>query len=84
VRSDRLLSARTTNLSLFGCYVYTTGPLPEGTKVSLRITHGGTSLAALGKVVYSKPNSGMGVAFTTIEPLSQAILENWLVSLRTG
>jgi len=84
VRSDRLLSARTTNLSLFGCYVYTTGPLPEGTKVSLRITHGSTSLAALGKVVYSKPNSGMGVAFTTIEPLSQAILENWLASLRTG
>jgi len=35
-------------------------------------------------VVYSKPNSGMGVAFTTIEPLSQAILENWLASLRTG
>jgi hypothetical protein len=43
--------------------------LPKGTKVSLRITRGATSLAALGKVVYSKPNSGRGVAFTTIEPL---------------
>ena len=50
------------NLSLFGCYVHTTDPFPVGTKVSLRITHGGTSLAALGKVVHSKPNSGMGVA----------------------
>ena len=64
--------------------MYTTGPFPEGTKVSLRITHGGTSLAAFGKVVYSKPNSGMGIAFAEIEPPSQAILENWLASLRTG
>jgi hypothetical protein len=68
------------NLSLFGCYVHTTDPFPVGTKVSLRITHGGTSLAALGKVV--QPNSGMGVAFTAIEPPSQAILEKWLASLR--
>ena len=82
VRSERLLTARTMNLSLFGCYVHTTDPFPVGTKVSLRITHGGTNLAALGKVVHSKPNSGMGVAFTAIEPPSQAILEKWLASLR--
>lgn len=82
MRSERLLTARTTNLSLFGCYVCATEPFPEGTKVSLRITHGGTSLAALGKVVHSEPNSGMGVAFTEIEPPSQAILEKWLASLR--
>ena len=82
VRSERLLTARTTNLSLFGCYVHTTDPFPQGTKVSLRITHGGTSLAALGKVVHSEPNSGMGIAFTTVEPPSQAILEKWLASLR--
>ena len=84
MRSERLLTARTINLSLFGCYVYTSSPFPEGTRVSLRITHGGTSLAAFGKVVYSKPNSGMGIAFAGIEPPSQAILENWLASLRTG
>ena len=70
------------NLSLFGCYVHTNDPFPEGTKVSLRIIHGGTSLAILGKVVHSEPSSGMGVAFTTIEPPSQAILEKWLASLR--
>jgi hypothetical protein len=63
--------------------VYTTGPFPEGTKVSLKITHGGITLASLGKAVHSKPNSGMGVAFSTIEPPSQAILEKWLASLRT-
>ncbi len=83
VRSETLLTARTTNLSLFGCYVDTAEPFPEGTKVSLRITHGGTILAALGRVAHSEPNFGMGLAFTTIEPRSQAILEKWLASLRT-
>ena len=83
VRSESLLSARTTNLSLFGCYVYTSSPFSEGTKVSLRILHGGASFAAFGKVLYLKPNSGMGIAFTEIEPPSQAILEKWLASLRT-
>lgn len=75
--------ARSTNLSLFGCYVSTTRPFSEGTKVSLKITHISTSLTALGKVIYSTPNSGMGIAFTTIEPSSQATLEKWIASLRT-
>ncbi len=83
MRSERLLTARTTNLSLFGCYVYTVDPFPVGTKVSLRILHGGASFAAFGKVVYSKPDSGMGIAFTEIESSGQAILEKWLASLRT-
>jgi len=83
VRSEKLLSARTTNLSLFGCYVNTSSPFPEGTKVSLRISHGGASFAAFGKVVRFKPNSGMGIAFTQIEPPSQATLEKWLAGLRT-
>ncbi|MFZ0335678.1 MAG: PilZ domain-containing protein [Candidatus Acidiferrales bacterium] len=83
VQSERHLTARTTNLSLFGCYVHTSSPFPEGTKVSLRISHGGASVATFGKVVYSKPNSGMGIAFGELEPHSQAILEKWLASLRT-
>jgi len=79
---ERRVTARTTNLSLFGCYVSTTSPFPEGTKVTLRITHDGASFEAWGKVLYLKPNSGMGVAFANIEPTCQTILEKWLASLR--
>ena len=82
LQSEKLLTARTTNLSLFGCYVSTTSPFAEGTRVSLRISHGGASLATFGKVVYSKRNSGMGIAFTKVEPSGQAILEKWIASLR--
>lgn len=63
--------------------MYTTDPFPVGTKVSLRISHGGAIFAAFGKVVYSKPDSGMGITLTEIESSSQAILEKWLASLRT-
>jgi hypothetical protein len=63
--------------------VITGSPLPEGTRVSLRITRSGATFAALGNVMYSKPKYGMGIAFTEMEPPSQAILEKWLASLRT-
>lgn len=82
LQSEKLLTARTVNLSLFGCYVSTTSPFPEGTKVTLRITHDGASFMAWGKVLHLKPNSGMGVAFANIEPTCQTILEKWIASLR--
>src|SRR5260370_27368015 len=66
VRSDRLLSARTTNLGLFGCYVHTTRPFPAGTNVSLRTTHRGTTLAALRQVAHCNQHSRLVLSFTTI------------------
>jgi hypothetical protein len=83
VQSERHLAARTTNLSLFGCYVSTSNPFPEGTKVSLRISHGGASVAIFGKVAFRKPDSGMGIAFGELEPSGQAILEKWISTLRS-
>ena len=83
MRSERVVAARTTNLGVFGCYVYTVDPFPVGTKVSLRILHGGANFAAFGKVVSSKPGSGMGIAFAAAESSGQAILEKWLANLRT-
>jgi hypothetical protein len=83
VQSERVLNARTSNLSLFGCYVSTTDPFPTGTKVSIRINHGGATLATFGQVVYFNPKAGIGIAFTEMEPGGQATLEKWIDSLRT-
>ena len=82
VHSEKLLTAFTSNLSLFGCYVLTGIPFPRGTKVSLRITRGGGTFAAYGKVIYSRPEYGMGIVFTEMEASSQSILEKWIASLR--
>lgn len=56
--------------------------LPEGTKVRLRISHAGTKFISTGRVAYSRPGSGMGIAFLSIEPSSQSILDAWLTHLR--
>jgi hypothetical protein len=73
-----LLSAFTSNLSMFGCFVITGTPFSEGTRVSLRIMRSGTTFAASGNVVYSKPNYGMGIAFREIDPGSLTTLGEWI------
>ena len=83
VDTESVLSAFTSNLSLFGCYVLTGKPFPNGTKVSLGIVRGDSFFVASGNVVYSKPKYGMGIAFTEMEPSSQTTLEKWLESARS-
>jgi PilZ domain len=83
IQSEKHVAALTKDLSLFGCSVKTVTPFPEGTKVRLRIWYAGVNFAAGGKVVYSRPDWGMGIAFTAIEPSSMAILDTWLASLRS-
>lgn len=56
-------------------------PFSEGTKVSLRIMRSGTTFAASGNVVYSKPKYGMGIAFTEIDPGNLATLGEWIEGL---
>jgi ABC-type Na+ transport system ATPase subunit NatA len=82
IQSEKHLAALTKDLNLLGCFVETATPFPEGTKVRLRIWHAGVNFYAGGKVAYSQPNSGMGIAFTTVEVSRSQILGTWLASLR--
>ncbi len=81
VQSDTRVHARTTELSLHGCYLDIMNPLPAATQFKLRITHQNATFEALGTVAYSQPNMGMGVVFTAIEPDSQALLQKWIREL---
>jgi hypothetical protein len=76
-QSDALVSL-TRDLSLSGCFVKTTTPYPEGTRVRVRIIHSGREFVAVGNVTANVTATGMGIAFTEIEPSDQAILERWL------
>lgn len=82
VQSEIQISERTSDLSLFGCHVEAVKPLAPGTKVSIRISHRSASFQALGKVIYARPNAGMGVLFTSIQPNDQLLLEKWIAELR--
>ena len=82
MQSEKHISGHTKDLSMFGCFAVTEDSFPEGTKVRLTITRAETHLVAQGRVTYSRPRSGMGIAFTAIEPSSLAVLDVWLAGLR--
>ena len=80
--SEKHLSAQITNLNLLGCFVETPTPFPEGTKLRLSVTRGSMNFVAIGRVAHSQPDSGMGVAFVTIESTSMPVIDRWLEKLR--
>jgi hypothetical protein len=78
LESEKEIVAVARNLSLFGCFVATVTPFLTGTKVRLRITHGGATFAAFGCVAYASAAEGMGIAFGESETKDRAVLDTWL------
>lgn len=72
------LLALTTDLSVFGCFVRTRHPFPEGTRITVRITHQGAVFANCGDVAHVQPNKGMGIAFGAVDRQAQVILDDWI------
>lgn len=72
------LCARTADISRTGCYIDTLNPIPQGSRVRLRLTHHDELLEVLGQVAYDSYGLGMGVAFTEVTPQQQAQLDHWL------
>lgn len=82
VESEVQVNEKTCDLSLFGCGVNTQNPLPAGTRLRIRIVHGGASFVVLGKVAHSGQSERMGIVFTKMEPNQQLILEKWIAETR--
>jgi PilZ domain len=82
VESEAQLIEQTCDINLFGCGVTTQNPLPAGTRIRIRIQHGGANFPAMGKVAHAGHGTRMGVVFTKIEPHQQVVLEKWVVELR--
>jgi hypothetical protein len=79
--SETKLSARTSDLSVGGCFLDMLNPSPEGTEIAVRISHADATFTARGRVVFLFPNMGMGVMFTSVPASQQAVLEKWLEEL---
>ena len=82
LESGRKTTERICNLSLFGCLVVPGDTSAVGTRVRIQITHNGEVFDALGRVMNSRPVTGIGVAFTKVEDHQQSVLEKWLAGLR--
>ncbi len=84
VQSEIQIAGRAKDLSLFGCGVDTFTPFPKGTRVRIKLSHGGADVAALARVAYARPELGMGVVFTTVEPEDDRILQGWIAELMSN
>jgi hypothetical protein len=71
----------TKDLSLYGCGVSTATPFLAGTKVVLKMAYGRGKIEVFGRVIYGRPDIGMGIGFTTVEPEDQKLLEDWITEL---
>jgi len=80
-QSQTKIRGRTKDLSQFGCGLDTSQLLPKGATLRIKLSHGGTHIAAHAKVVYASPELGMGLAFTRIDPQDERILGAWIAEL---
>lgn len=81
MKTNTRLKARTSDLSVVGCYLDTTNSLPIGTEVRVQIAHNDKTFTAFGIIAYCLPNMGMGVRFTDVDLEQHEILEGWLAAL---
>jgi hypothetical protein len=79
--SGTLLSGRSSELGLGGCYIDSLNPFPEGTLVGLKIFRDQGVFESKAKVVYCDPRFGMGLAFTDMTPDQRSLLEAWLIEI---
>ncbi len=73
--------ARTTDLSMGGCYIEMPLPLNKGTVVRVGLWIKETKVWASGKVVTSTPGFGIGVQFTEMSNTEKELLREFLRSL---
>ena len=81
IESGTKLRARTSDLSLSGCFLDMMNPSPQGTKLRLRISHENTTFTVVCRVAFVCPNMGMGVAFTSLEHDQLPVLHRWVSKL---
>jgi hypothetical protein len=72
------ISARTTDLSLHGCYIDTLNPFPKETRVQLQLTKNDQRLELQARVTACHMGSGMGLMFEQLTPEQSLIIGGWL------
>jgi hypothetical protein len=72
----------TSDISLGGCFVCTSKPLPMNSRARLKLVRKGQVLEALVSVRIVKPRIGMGIEFFDLEPAYSEMLTTWLEALR--
>jgi len=76
------ISARVSDISRDGCYLDSFNVLAAGTKIWITIRHRNQQFDSAATVVYSMPDMGMGIAFSTAEPEMLLLLNQWIAEVK--
>jgi hypothetical protein len=79
IAGSTLISARTSDLSLQGCYIDTLNTLPKGTRVRLQLNKNNQRLGLRAEVTACHVG-GMGLVFEQLSPAQQGTIVSWLES----
>jgi hypothetical protein len=82
METGKQVSGVTSDISLGGCFVCTSKPLPANTRARMRLTRKGQVLDTLVVVRIVKPRIGLGVEFFDLEAPNDRMLAAWIDSLR--
>jgi hypothetical protein len=83
VRSNAAVSAKTSDVSLVGCFMNTPRSFPQGTRIRLKLTKDETSFTSMGVVERLQP-MGMGVSFADVKEDQSKVLRTWLAESGKG
>ena|SRR6267154_807616 len=76
------IKARTSDLSMQGCYIDTLNPFPIGAVVRVQIQRHEQVLDVMAMVSARHLGSGMGLVFRDMTPAQREVLTNWLTERR--
>lgn len=82
MESGARIDGVTSDLSLGGCFVCTSKPLPIGSRIRLTLTRKEDSVEALAIVRILKPRIGMGIEFIDVDAPYHEVLVRWLDQVR--
>ena len=81
LRTNTRLSAKTSDVSLVGCFMNAVRSLPTGTEIQVELRRQETIFTSRGVVARAQP-MGMGVSFSNIKKDQQELLKSWLADFR--
>jgi hypothetical protein len=82
MESGKQVDGVTSDISLGGCFVCTSKPLPLNARARMKLVRKGQVLEALVVVRIVKPRIGMGIEFFDLEPPHNEMLIAWIDALR--
>jgi len=82
LETGKVADGVTSDISMGGCFICTSKPLPVGTRGRLTLTRKGQAMEAMVVVRIVKPRIGMGIEFFDVEEQHSDCLANWIETLR--